>query len=295
MLQKFILILLCLAFIKNVSSNALDDYVWKEDDNYGWVDLGEDYSWRGGDDEKNMYTGYTLNMTSQRWLTDDDFSPGSEAGSIWYHYLVIIVPDKVDYKNNATLYITGGANHDDPHEFQTIEDTMLNAYIATSANIITGVLYQIPNQHIIFSSDPDQKSRSEDSIITYTWDHYLKDTSKPEWLVRFPMVKACLRAMDTITEFSAKKFPDMNYQLDYYSVSGASKRGWTTYLVGAVDTKRVMLISPIVLDIINFAENLHRQYKSYNGWSDALVDYTDMYVLLYVFYLSLFLSNYLLY
>ena len=33
----------------------------------------------------------------------------------------------------------------------------------------------------------------------YTWDHYLKDTSQPEWLLRFPMVKATLRAMDTIT------------------------------------------------------------------------------------------------
>jgi hypothetical protein len=31
---------------------------------------------------------YTLNMTSQRWLTDADFSPNSDAKSIWWHYLV---------------------------------------------------------------------------------------------------------------------------------------------------------------------------------------------------------------
>jgi PhoPQ-activated pathogenicity-related protein len=93
------------------------------------------------------------------------------------------------------------------------------------------------------------------------------------------MVKACLRAMDSITEFAAKKFPDQSLQLDYYAVAGASKRGWTTWLVGAVDPTRVMLIVPIVLDAINFVEVMHHQYKSYNGWSFALSDYTDMNVM----------------
>lgn len=36
--------------------------------------------------------------------------------------------------------------------------------------------------------------------------------------------------------------------------TGASKRGWTTWLVGAVDTTRVMAIVPIVLDAINFVK-----------------------------------------
>ena len=41
------------------------------------------------------HTGYTLNMTSQQWLTEVDFSVGSQAGSVWWHYLVVIVPDDV--------------------------------------------------------------------------------------------------------------------------------------------------------------------------------------------------------
>jgi hypothetical protein len=51
----------------------------------------------------------------------------------------------------------------------------------------------------------------------------LKDPSQPQWLLRFPMVKATLRAMDALTEFAAKKFPEKNYQLDYYGIAGASK------------------------------------------------------------------------
>jgi hypothetical protein len=59
-------------------------------------------------------------------------------------------------------------------------------------------------------------------------------------------------------------------------VSGASKRGWTTWLVGAVDSSRVQAIAPIVLDALNFINFAHHQYKSYNGWSFALGDYYEM-------------------
>lgn len=172
------------------------------------------------------------------------------------------------------MYMTGGDMNSLPSN--DWEDTKLAAAMATGNGVITGVLFQIPNQHCIFKDDPIQKSRSEDALIAYTWDHYLKDTSKPEWLVRFPMVKAGVRAMDAMTEFVAKVHPELNAQLDYYTVSGASKRGWTTWLVGAVDPTRVVLIVPIVLDAINFVEFSHHQWKSYNGWSFALSDYTDM-------------------
>lgn len=90
------------------------------------------------------------------------------------------------------------------------------------------------------------------------------------------MVKSCIRAMDAIKEFSAKTLPELNTQLDYFGVAGASKRGWTTWLVGAVDPKRVMVIVPIVLDAINFVAVEHHQFRSYGGWSWALHDYEEM-------------------
>merc|ERR1711871_1497689 len=108
------------------------------------------------------------------------------------------------------------------------------------------------------------------------WSHFLNNTEDSEWLLRFPMVKASLRAMDTITDFMKQRFPDENTDLQYYTVAGASKRGWTTWDVGAVDPTRVVGIIPIVLDAINFVQVMHHQYASYNGWSWALSDYTDM-------------------
>lgn len=39
-----------------------------------------------------------------------------------------------------------------------------------------------------------------------------------------------------------------------FVVSGISKRGWTTWLLGAVDRTRVVAIAPIVFDIVNFRQ-----------------------------------------
>jgi PhoPQ-activated pathogenicity-related protein len=122
-------------------------------------------------------------------------------------------------------------------------------------------------------------TRSEDAVIAFTWAHFLNDPTQPNWLLRFPMVKASLRAMDTITAFVNQYLPQLNCQLDYYMVAGGSKRGWTTWLVGAVDPLRVKVIVPIVLDAINFAAVMHHQYRSYGAWSFELEDYIDENVL----------------
>lgn len=209
-----------------------------------------------------------------RRLTDADFAPSSQSGSLWQHFMVVIVPDDVKWTRNATLYITGGTN-DNNVPSASSEDILVCAALALANNIVAGALFQIPNEHTTFTADPIQKSRTEDAIIAFTWAHFLDDPTQPNWLVRFPMVKACLKAMDTVTAFMSTKFPDAGYALDYYSVAGASKRGWTTWLVGAVDTERTVLIVPIVLDAINFVEFMHHQYRSYGNFSFALSDYAD--------------------
>lgn len=128
---------------------------------------------------------------------------------------------------------------------------------------------------MIFSADPKNQSRTEDAVIAFTWAHFLNDPTRPEWLVRFPMVKASVRAMDTVTSFVNQYLPQLDCQLDYYVVAGGSKRGWVTWLMGAVDPVRVKAIIPIVLDAINFIAVMHHQFRSYGGWSLELNDYVD--------------------
>ena len=173
------------------------------------------------------------------------------------------------------MWITGWPNTARPPTAMD-EDVALAASLAMGMGVVTGALFQIPCEHIIFATDPIQQSRGEDAIIAFTWDHYLKDPSNPEWLVRFPMVKGSMRAMDAMAEFMKTNHPQLNTDIDSYIVSGASKRGWTSWLVGAVDQPRVKAIVPIVLDAINFVAVEHHQYQSYNGWTWALHDYIEM-------------------
>lgn len=270
-----------LLVVSSVQATPLDDYVWASDDTFAWTDMGSDHVITGSIGKKS-YTGYTLNMTSQRWLTDSDFSDDSQAKSIWWHQLVVIIPDDLRFTRNATLYVTGG-NQGSHQPTSTDEDIVLAAALAVNTGCITGTLFQVPNQHITFSADPQQESMSEDAIVAYTWEHFLDDPSRPEWINYFPMVKSALRAMDAMTEYVAQAQPQLNAQLDYYIVTGASKRGWTTWLTGAVGTtaptqalkERVVAIIPVVLDAINFVAVEHHQYRSYGGWTFALEDYTS--------------------
>mmetsp|Transcript_4077 Transcript_4077/g.5638 ORF Transcript_4077/g.5638 Transcript_4077/m.5638 type:complete len:572 (+) Transcript_4077:13-1728(+) len=258
----------------NVDATALDDYVWKADDNYGWTEL--DYVIKAKVVGRG-YTAFALNLTSQRWLTDADFSPSSNSISLWWHTLMVIVPDSwvPSTNTNGILWITGGSVTDGLPQASD-EDIQVSAALATGTGCITGALFQIPNEHTTFAADPLQKSRTEDGIIAFTWEHFLNDPSDPTWLLRFPMVKASLRAMDAVSEFVAQKYATDNAKVDKYIVSGASKRGWTTWDVAAVDPNRVIAIVPIVLDAINFVAVEHHQFRSYGGWTFALSDYTDL-------------------
>ena len=267
---SFVCLFTAFAALHKASATPLDDYVWKEDPNYSWADTGEVIHGHNTD-KTASYVGYILNMTSQRWLSDEDTSR-----SLWWHYLVVIVPSTHNREtiHNATLWITDG-NNDNPDELPTRfnYNMLLASELAMGTGLITGCLFQVPNEKMVFSSDPEQKKRGEDAIIAFTWAHFLEHPDEPEWLVRLPMVKASVRAMDTITAFVEQKLKIRN--LDYYSVSGASKRGWTTWLVGAVDPTRVMAIVPIVLDAINFVAVEKHQWQSYGGWAYALKDYYE--------------------
>ena len=78
----------------------------------------------------------------------------------------------------------------------------------------------------------------------------LQDPTRVEWPLRLPMTKAGVKAMDAMQLFLKQLDGTV---LNQFVVAGASKRGWTTWTVGAVDP-RVALIVPIVMDELNFVQ-----------------------------------------
>ena len=59
-----------------------------------------------------------------------------------------------------------------------------------------------------------------------------------------------------------------------FVVSGASKRGWTTWTTAATD-RRVVAIVPAVIDMLNVEPSFVHHWRAYGAWSDAVDDYVE--------------------
>ncbi|XP_035673097.1 autocrine proliferation repressor protein A-like [Branchiostoma floridae] len=252
-------VLLCVvvSFPPGVLTTPLDDYVHKPDPHYSYHEVLE---WRL---KGPGYTMYLLNMTSQQWLTEDEVDR-----SIWWHYLTVTIPDNITHPEAALLFLEYGDNTD---RLPGYDDNFIapTRMVALSTGSVSADLKQVPNQPIVFKNDSLQKSRVEDAIIAYTWRHFLDYPDQPDWLLRNPMTKAAVRAMDTVQDFVNRMTGN---QPEKFMVAGESKRGWTTWTTGAVD-KRVFAIAPIVMDLLNMKANLHHFYRALGGWTFAFDDY----------------------
>jgi len=66
----------------------------------------------------------------------------------------------------------------------------------------------------------ETEGRTEDSLIAYTWDKFLR-TGDAKWPARLPMTKAAVRAMDTVTAFCGSA-EGGNVKVDW--INGAVQR-----------------------------------------------------------------------
>ena len=181
------------------------------------------------------------------------------------HWEGIIVPDNV-YYDKALLFIDGGSNNPNPPS--GIADEF--ALIATLTNSVVIDFGMVPNEPLTFSDESE--SRTEDEIIAYSWEKYLNG-GDDTWILQLPMVKSVVRGMDMVQEFTSGL--DNPLAINQFVLSGASKRGWTTWLTSAVD-ERVCATIPIVFDALNLVQSFRHHYGAYGFWSEAVEDYEDM-------------------
>src|SRR5918993_1023147 len=203
------------------SPTALDRYVAVPDPNFAWKVL-KPLPAEG-------VTATLLEMTSQKWLTEQEVGR-----PLWTHWLTIVRPPQVK-SDVALLFITGGSLERQPPSAPPA--WLVNA--AKDTGTITVELRLVPNQPVVFKDDPTRKPRTEDDFIAYTWDKYLR-TGDEKWPARLPMTKSAVRAMDAITQFAAGAAGG-GHKVARFVVSGASKRGWTTWTTAAMD-RRVIAI-----------------------------------------------------
>ena len=196
-------------------ANALENYVHEPD---------ASFAWKQTDQKKIKDATLThLEVMSQTWR-----------GHFWSHDLLVVRPTTLRQPDIAMLFIA-----DESYNARDEKEADRFLKVAQRAGAVVAILSKVPNQ-------PLYDGLKEDALIAFTFDQYLKSGDQT-WPLLFPMVKSAIRAMDTLQSFVRQEF---DQTIERFVVSGASKRGWTSWLTAAVDT-RVVGIAPMVIDMLN--------------------------------------------
>ncbi len=225
---------------------ALQNYLQNEDQSFAW-NVEESY-------QIDNLEVYDLQITSQQWREHT-----------WKHTLTVLVPEENNH-DGALLFITGGKNKDGNPVIRDGDDDFIKtmAQLAVKNSAMVAIIWQIPNQ-------PLYDDLTEDALISYTL-HNFKNDGDFTWPLLFPMVKTAVRAMDAVQAFSKEI---LSHEISRFVVTGASKRGWTTWLTGANDP-RVEAIAPMVIDVLNMPVNLDYQVKVWEEYSAQIEDYVKL-------------------
>ena len=228
--------LLVLLLLPAAARADLLDYVQKPEPHYAWK-LKQKI-------DHLLGTVYDIELTSQTW-----------EGIDWTHQLQVYQPKDVKPTPTMLLFNTGGKS--------STGSTLMGFAMASQIGSPVAILYGIPNQPLL-------DGKKEDALIAETFVRYL-DTKDADWPLLFPMTKSVVKAMDALQEFSKQEW---NTPVKSFVISGASKRGWTTWLTGACDP-RVQAIAPMVIDTLNMVEQMAHQKETLGAYSDMIHDYTE--------------------
>lgn len=234
-----------------VASQELADYVKAPDDAYRW-EVRQEMT-------VNNCEVLRLHLSSQTWKNTE-----------WKHVLYLIKPANVDPKrSDAVLLIGGGRWHSEwpangPATVSVRSEAQLMSGVANQFGCVIAVLTQVPFQ-------PMFGDKYEDEIIAATFAKFI-ETQDPSWPLLLPMVKSAVRGMDATTACAQENW---GLTLDQFTVTGASKRGWTTWLTGAVDP-RATAIAPMVIDMLNMREQMTHQLDTWGKYSEQIADYTEL-------------------
>jgi PhoPQ-activated pathogenicity-related protein len=231
------------------ASGALASYVARPDKSLAWHEVDS------GTIGNVQYVEYLL--TSQTWR-----------GIEWKHQLFVLRPQNmVRDEKHALLFVHGGRwkpeYEGERGRTQLPSEALLFARLAESIGAPVGVLRQVPFAPMF--------DRTEDALIAYTFDQYLQ-TGDSDWPLLLPMVKSTVRAMDAMQSIVRERW---GAPIESFTVSGASKRGWTAWLTAAVD-KRVMAVAPMVIDVLNMRAQMEHQRETWGEVSDEIRDYAAL-------------------
>jgi PhoPQ-activated pathogenicity-related protein len=184
---------------------------------------------------------FNLKVISQTWQ-----------GKPWSHRLQIFTPKGLRHPDTAILSISFGNGSD--------LETFMGKALANATGAVVVNVFDVPNQPLF--------GKYEDALIAFSFGKYLQ-TGDDTWPLIFPMTKSVIKAMDAIQAWSRTQ---PQGEISKFIVSGASKRGWTTDLVAAHDT-RVIGAIPIVYNNLKVGAQIAHQREVWGGTSPLIEVY----------------------
>jgi PhoPQ-activated pathogenicity-related protein len=197
---------------------------------------------------------HTMRLVSQTWR-----------GVEWTHELSMYVPGGLAADTTTMLlWIDGGSAGKLPAPGTGPSDAVKTlALVANAAGLPAAVVRQVPFQ-------PMFDGLKEDDLIAHTFVEFVR-TGDASWPLLLPMVKTAVEAM---TAACATARDAWQIEVEQFVLTGASKRGWTTWLTAAVD-ERVGGAMPMVIDMLSLKQHVELQQASFGGMSEQLVPYTS--------------------
>ena len=217
--------------------SELADYVAKPDGSFSWKLAGKT--------ESDAGTVYTIDLVSQTW---HDIK--------WDHKLQVYVAKGVKPQPTMVLWNQGGT--------PGAASGLLGIELSKKVNAPVAFLFGIPKQPLF-------GGKKEDALIAETFVRYL-ETKDGSWPLLFPMVKRLVRAMDALQAFAKEEWKS---EVKDFVVTGASKRGWTTWLTAATGDTRVRAIAPLVIDTLNIPQQMKNQVEAFGKPSEMIKDYVE--------------------
>lgn len=169
-------------------------------------------------------------------------------GIPWQHHVTVVgLEHPGDF---LFLEVTGGdANPVDIERARMVSERLKCA---------VAVLFNIPNQPIW--------ELTEDDLIAHTFVEAI-DSDDETWPLLFPMVQSVIGTLDVLEKLLGHPFRTL--------VTGASKRGWTSWLAGASGDPRIVAIMPRVIEMLNVPDQLAGQLQEWGHYSPMLEPYTS--------------------
>jgi PhoPQ-activated pathogenicity-related protein len=235
----------------------LVDYVTKKDPSFSWKLV----------DTKKTDAGtiYEIDLVSQTW---HDVK--------WDHKLQVFVHKDAKPQATMVLWNQGGTPN--------LLSGAMGLAIAERVKAPVAFLYGVPKQPLYRDAksgnpttvapnpaNPREGALTEDKLIAETFVKYL-ETKDGSWPLLFAMVKSVVGAMDALQQFAKTEW---DFEVKSFVVTGASKRGWTSWLAAATGDKRVKAIAPIVIDTLNMPLQMKNQVNAFGRPSEMIKDYVE--------------------